>query len=145
MKKLIAILSLALAFILPAGVRAQSAVDKEYVEAVREYMDVTNSRETMVTSLVQTYKTMGLPISNVEAMTEEIADAIWDDNIEVTAKVMQEYFTLDELKEIINFNKTAVGQKLARYQPEVVLRAQQALTEKCLGTIQNILMKYINN
>lgn len=144
MKKLMTILGVALVMMLTAiNSNAQSS-NNAYEKAVAEFMEVSNAKATMESTLIQSYQQMGLPISNLQEMVNELLDTIWTKYISAEAKIMQEYYTLDELNEIIAFYKTPVGQKFAANSPAVAQKsAQIMMTQDFMGPMQQVIMKYM--
>lgn len=144
MKKLLNIFGVALMMMLATvNANAQSG-NSAYEKVVAEYMDVTNAKATMVSTMVQSYQQMGLPISNLQGMVNELIETIWDKYITAETKILQQYYSLDDLKEIIAFYKTPVGKKFAANSPEVAQKsAQIMMTPEFMGPMQQIIMKYM--
>ena len=129
-----------------SGCLAMSAQEptKEYKDAVEEYLHVTNTKETVTYSLIQTYSSMGMPVKNINEMTVDIINAIWPDYIVDMSGVMSQFFSLDDMKEIIRFYKTPVGMKLAKYSPEVAEKTTKIMMkDKYQSVIRDVIMKYI--
>ena len=118
------------------------AQDRQYVEAVKEYLEVSNAKQTMITTLVETYESMKLPVTNVGDMTREIIEVIWPGYTEDMAKVMYKYYTIDDLRQIIDFYKTPAGRKFAEYSPAAAKEATQMMS-KYAGQIQTVVSKYL--
>lgn len=120
------------------------AASKEYQNTVAEYLKATNAKETIILTLVQTYKGMSLPVSDVQGMTEDIINTIWSDYIVDSANIMEQYYSLDDLKEVIKFYQTPVGKKFAKYSPEVAEKTSKIMMgQNYVNTIQKVMMKYI--
>ena len=144
MKKLMTILAVAVVLMVAGGNSYAQAANDAFEKAVAEYMEVTNARTTMVNTLVQAYQAMNLPVTNVEAMTNELLDSIWDKYIMAEAKIMQEYYSLEDLKEIIAFYRTPVGKKFAACSPEVAQKSAQIMMgQEFQGPMQQIILKYM--
>ena len=144
MKKLMTILGVALVMMLATFNADAQSGNNAYEKAVAEFMEVSNAKATMESTLIQSYQQMGLPISNLQKMVTELLDTIWPKYISAEAKIMQEYYTLDELNEIIAFYKTPVGKKFAANSPEVAQKsAQIRTTPDFMGPMQQVIMKYM--
>ena len=140
MKKIILLFSLVLSSIV-----SHAQVGSGYEKAVVDFMEVTNAKETTTTALVSMYQNMNLPISNMQGMCEEIVDTMWPKMISGYTKIMQEYYTLDELKDIIAFYRTPAGKKFAKYNPEVVQKAMEfSMSSEMVSQIEPIIRKYAN-
>ena len=144
MKKLMTILGVAFVMMLATFNADAQSGNNAYEKAVAEFMEVSNAKATMESTLIQSYQQMGLPISNIQKMVTELLDTIWPKYISAEAKIMQEYYTLDELNEIIAFYKTPVGKKFAANGPEVAQKSAQIMTTPdFMGPMQQVIMKYM--
>ena len=142
-KSLLLLIVAACAFLVSP--RAQAQTTKDYEKAVAEYLEVSNTQQTLYESIVQSYRAMNLPLTNVEEATNEILRTIWPDYIKSMAKIMQKYYSIDEMYSIIEFYKTPVGAKLAKFAPAVAQDASQIMLQSdMMDKIQNVLFKYIS-
>lgn len=117
-----------------------------YKKAVIEFMEVTNAKESTFMTLHATCKNMNLQFDNMDKMCEEIVEAIWPNIINGHTTILQEYFTLNELNEIINFYKTPTGKKFAKYNPEIVQKAMESgMSSEVIDSMHPILLKYVKN
>lgn len=140
MKKLIIFFSLIISSFI---VHAQAG--SGYEKAVIDFMEVTNAKETTTTALVSMYQNMNLPVSNMQGLCDEIVETMWPKMINGYTKIMQEYYTLDELKEIIAFYRTPAGKKFAKYNPEIVQKAMDfSMSAEMVGQIETIIRNYVN-
>lgn len=122
-------------------VKAQS---KDYENAVGEYLSLTNTKKTVEITLVQTYNSMGLPVNNMEGMVNEMLDSIWSEYIKESAKVMGQYFSLDDLNEINAFYKTPVGVKFGKAAPEIANELSKIMMQSFfINKMESVIMKYI--
>lgn len=117
---------------------------REYVQLVKEYMQAANTKETLIATIAESYKSMNLPVKNVNALAREIIDTIWDRYIEEEAKILQEYYSAQQLRKIIDFYKTPEGLLLAKYSPQIAIEGTKMMETKFLSEIQSIIMKNIN-
>ena len=139
MKKLILLFCIAFTCLI-----SSAQTNKEYEKAVMEYLEVTNTKETAVSGLVAVYQGMNLGVKDLQGMSEEIVDAMWPIMIKGYIPIMQQYYTLDDLKAIIAFYKTPAGKKLAKYNPEVAQKAMElSTTPEMINAIQPIIFKYL--
>lgn len=144
MKKLMTILGVALVMMFATVNADAQSSNNAYEKAVAEFMEVSNAKAAMKSTLIQSYQQMGLPFSNIPGMVNELVDTIWPMYISAEAKIMQEYYTLDELNEIIAFYKTPAGSKFAANSPEVAEKsAQIMLTSEFMEPMQRVIMKYM--
>ena len=144
MKKLMTILGVAFVMMFATVNADAQSSNNAYEKAVAEYMEVSNAKAAMESTLIQSYQQMSLPISNIPGMVNELIDTIWPMYISEEAKIMQEYYTLDDLNEIIAFYKTPVGSKFAANSPEVAEKsAQIMMTSEFMGPMQRVIMKYM--
>ncbi|MCH5224253.1 MAG: DUF2059 domain-containing protein [Muribaculaceae bacterium] len=141
MKKLVFLFVLVLGLTMTPMAGAQQT---EYEKCVSEYLAVTNTKATVVTTLMQTYTSMGMQVKDMNGMVNEMMDAIWPDYTEEMAKIMSEYYSIEELNEIIKFYKSPVGKKFAEYSPEVTQKVSKIMMQpKFLTPMQNVIMKYM--
>lgn len=68
------------------------------------------------------------------------------ETIKQLAQLYAQYFTLDEMQELINFYKTPLGQKLIKSNSEIMLKSQQIgmnLLKKHQREYMEVVKKYI--
>ena len=117
-----------------------------YESAVIDFMEVTNAKETTITGLESMYQNMNLQVDEMHKMCEEIVEAMWPSMIKWYTTIMQEYYTLNELKEIIYFYKTPSGRKFAKYNPEIIQKAMGfSMSSDIENLVLPIFLKYVNN
>ena len=117
-----------------------------YERAVIDFMEVTNAKETTVIGMESMYQNMSLQVNNMHQMCEEIVEAMWPSIIKGYTTIMKEYYTLNELNEIIHFYRSPAGRKFAKYNPEVVQNAMGfCMSSEMVNLIQPIILKYANN
>lgn len=144
MKKIFLIFGFALC-ILFASQGANAQTNSDYEKAVAEYMKAANIRETVYVGIVEGYTAMNMPISNMEAVANEILDSFWPEYISGMAEILKNYYTLEELNAIIDFYKSPVGAKFAKYSPQITQDASKIMMQpEILEKIQRILMQHLN-
>ena len=116
-----------------------------YEKAVIDFMDVTNSKETMVTTIATMYQNMNIPVSNMQVMCEEIVNMMWPTMIKGYTEIMRQYYSLDDLNAIIAFYKTSAGKKFAKYNPIVAQKVMDySYNTDIVSKIQEIILRYVN-
>ena len=147
MKKLISfngVLIPMLLFLFGCTTITAQAASKEYQDAVAEYLEVTNTKETTIITVSQAYKNMNLPIDDIDAVSMEIINTLWSDYVVDVANVFEQYYTLSEIREITKFYNTPLGKKFAKYSPIAAEQTSKIMMgQEYLSTIQSILMKHI--
>lgn len=140
MKRLFLSVSFVLAFLMGS---AQTGGD--YENAVREFLEVTNAKETSTVAMLTMYQNMNLPVSDLQGMCEEMVDAMWPKTVEEYNVILSEYYTLEELEAIISFYKSPAGQKLVKYNPEIMQKAMNfGASPEIMVILQPILMKHLD-
>ena len=139
-----AILALLVGLAVPAGAQEVSASHRQAALDLMEQTDVEGTMQTSIDEMLgQQIKASPeiAPFEDVlrDFMAEHLSfDAVRDDLVELYV----EAFTEDELREIIAFNETPVGQKAIRMTPMIMVEAmrigQQAVEEN-----QDVLVRQI--
>ena len=106
-----------------------------YTQMIRQWMEITNfakqSSEIVTGTLIEDIKKNHKLKDAVGP--EMIADLkqyfyelfISDEMAKNIAIVYSQYFTLDEMVELINLYKTPIAQKLVKVNPDIAIRSQQ--------------------
>ena len=116
-EKIIKSLVVALIMMFASNITIQAQnPSREYVQLVKEYMQAANTKETLIATIAESYKSMNLPVKNVNALA----------------------------REIIDFYKTPEGLLLAKYSPQIAIEGTKMMETKFLSEIQSIIMKNIN-
>ncbi len=138
----IAPLFLVLATSLATAPRAQEtasgdASESEKRAAIRELIEVSQQRQ-LVLQMQQALESRVLPNMDGVAGSREDASAIIHeeltatasdmigDLVEVSADVWGRHFTIDEIRELTEFYRTPLGQKLLEKQPLIMQEGMQA-------------------
>ncbi len=133
-------------FLLVIPFLANAQTGHGYERAVIDFMEVTNAKETTISGLESMYQNMNLQVSNLHQMCTEVVETMWPRMIKGYTVIMQEYYTLNELNEIICFYKTPAGRKFARYNPVVVQKVMEfSMSSEMVNLIQPIILKYVDN
>lgn len=134
----IACMVLAMAMVSPAG--AQKKLDEpataEAVSRAKELLVAMGSMKqfdivivTMSRGLAEAFKRQapdkGKEIDEVMALMVSKFNARKEEVLTMVAPLYAEKFSVDEMTEIGNFYKTAIGQKLIAAQPEIIQRSMQ--------------------
>lgn len=145
MKKLV--LSLAMAIAMLASLTAcsdpKAQSNDPYQNEVEKMLELSNSRETMVTTMTATYTNLRLPINDVEGLSKAIVDGIWDEYIVECVPIFKKYYTLDDLKALNEFYSTPTGKKLAENTPKIAAECATMTAEKLTPKIQEIVIDYM--
>lgn len=127
-----------------------------YTQMIRQWVDVTrfakNAAEVAAGKLkldmqndprLQKIVTPAF-IADLEQFFYELF--ISPETIKQLAQLYAQYFTLDEMQELINFYKTPLGQKLIKSNSEIMLKSQQIgmnLLKKHQREYMEVVKKYI--
>ncbi len=79
-----------------SGAKAQS--NDPYRNEVEKMLELTKTKEFMVTAITTTYTNMRLPIDDIAGMSKAIVDGIWDDYVNECIPIYQKHYTIDDLK-----------------------------------------------
>lgn len=150
MKKLFFLVAM-YAFALFAGVSPISAqnpdLTKEYKETLQKILDVSGASSMVDNILPQLMS--GLKQSHLqqdETYWKEFA-ATWKQKIqdkvmEIYVPIYQRYLTLDELKEVVTFYESPVGQKLGKTAPVIMTEAMPSIQQLTMEMVREIMQKY---
>lgn len=113
-----------------------------------ELFETQNTRETLVDALELQYNGMQqsgqLNLDDVHAMSEELVDAIYDRLKEVTVNFYSENYTNDEIKALIEFYKSPVGQKTLKLTAKASSITTAVTQEpEMVGKMSSIVMKHM--
>lgn len=143
MKKLFQILTLA--FILATAsfsAKAQTP-NPDYKALVSELLDLTKVRQMTEETLTATYNNMGLKFTiPTSQVVNEMFGSIWDKWIDDYTVIYSKYYTIDELKQLCDFYKTPLGEKVTKSTPELN-RDALPMMQKYQSDFTTILTKYI--
>lgn len=126
MKKVIAILTFSIAvFSFSFG-----QVNDDYSKTLKEMYKVSGSEESYQAAIQQMFAIFKQQKTNVddEFWTEfenEFSKTSINDLVDMLAPVYIKYLTLEDLKEIIRFYQTPVGQKFAKSTPLIMQESMQ--------------------
>ncbi len=146
MKKAFLSLAMLIAMIasLTACSDAKAQSNDPYQNEIEKMLELTNAREVMVTTMVNLYTNMHLPVCDINGLSEAIVDGIWDDYVtECVVPVYKKYFSFDEVKALNDFYGTPLGEKLAKNNSQIINECSQLTSEKLTGRIQDIVMDYL--
>lgn len=89
------------------------------------------------------FNNMGLKFSAPTAqVVKDILDSIWDKYMEEYAALYAKYYTLEEVRQLSDFYKTPLGEKLTKYHP-MITRESMSIMQKFQPDITSILTRYI--
>ena len=99
--------------------------EKEYRDALTTMFEVSGSEETFQAAISQMVDLFKQQYSEVDKKTwneleKEFKKTSIEDLVELLIPVYQKYLTLDDLKDLITFYKTPVGQKYAEKTPLIM-------------------------
>ncbi len=91
-----------------------SGITQEYRTAVRSLLNVTGFGNTMRDNLTATYAQMGLQGQYVDDIVNELVEKMPEKMVDIYAK----YFTLDEIKQLMEVNSNEVQVKVRSMQAQ---------------------------
>ena len=143
MKKLFYILTLAIILAsVSLSAKAQTP-SPAYKALVRELLDLSNMRQSTEETVTAGFNNMGLKFNvPTSQVVNDLLDSIWDKYIDECVALYAKYYTLEEVRQLSEFYKTPLGQKLTKYHP-VITRESMAIMQKFQPDLTAILTKYI--
>ncbi|RXE69803.1 DUF2059 domain-containing protein [Muribaculaceae bacterium Isolate-002 (NCI)] len=145
MKKVILSLTMVIAMLASltacSGAKAQS--NDPYRNEVEKMLELTKTKEFMVTAITTTYTNMRLPIDDIAGMSKAIVDGIWDDYVNECIPIYQKHYTIDDLKGLNEFYSTPLGKKLAESTSEIMTETATMTQTKLTPKIQEIITDYM--
>lgn len=143
MKKIFQILVANIVFATVAFSANAQTLPSGYREAVSELYAVTHMRELSEETATIAYDSMGLEFTiPTSEVVHEMYDSIWDKALDDYAQIYAKYYTLEELRELCEFYKTPLGEKVNKCNP-AVNREKLSVMDKYMQEITPILQKYI--
>lgn len=143
MKKLFSILAAVMIIAAASFSATAQKVSPAYKEAVNEVMTLTKTRQIVEETLTSTYNNMGLKFTIPTSQVINIMfDSLWDKMLDDYSVIYSKYYTLDELKQLCDFYKTPLGEKVTNCTPEIN-RDALPIMQKYNGDITKILSKYL--
>jgi hypothetical protein len=126
MKKIISILVVSFAFIAFSFGQAE----KEYARTLKEMFEVSGTEESYQAAIKQMMAMFRQQSPNVEAVVwdefeQEFSKTSINDLVEMLVPVYRKYMTEEDLKEMIKFYQTPVGQKFAKSTPLIMQESMQ--------------------
>jgi uncharacterized protein len=126
MKKIISILALSLAFIAFSFGQAE----KDYSKTLKEMFKVSGTEESYQAAIKQMMVMFKQQSPNVDAaiwdeFEKEFSKTSINDLVEMLVPVYSKYMTEEDLKEMIKFYQTPVGQKFAKSTPLIMQESMQ--------------------
>ncbi len=144
MKKIISIIAL----LIVATTGITKAQDAALVAEVKKCIELQNMRGNLVESTKSQYeavaKTGQVAFDDVNALSNEMVDVIWEKLNEKVIAFYCENYTLDEMKALNAFIETPVGQKNIKLAPQLnalSFQVQQDPTNAVF--MQTIMAKHI--
>lgn len=120
-------------------------VTPAYTASVKQIVEMTGGKETIVNVTAPAYAQMGLMSeSTARVAVNEWLAASWDDIIDIYTQVYVKYFTQEDLNNIIAFYNTPSGKKFAIHSTDFATEAQTLMLSnpKVVNSLQTIIMKY---
>ena len=118
--------------------KAQSA--DPYQNEIAKMLELSNARETMMTTMTTMWTNMHLPIDDKDALAEAVVDG---DYIVECAAIYRKYFTLDELKAMNEFYESPLGQKMTKNNVQIITECSKVVSDKFAGRIQEIISEHM--
>ncbi|MBR1688964.1 MAG: DUF2059 domain-containing protein [Prevotella sp.] len=145
MKKSLMMLALLVAFC--TGGRAQT-ISEEYKAEVMRAMNLqrTNEifKETMRLQMMTLVNQGTLSYNSLDNIVDEVANVVVPALMERQAEIYNQYFTLDELRQLNAYLSSPIGQKMVQMTP-VLSTEGAAVTQRpeIVQRIQAIVARYI--
>lgn len=122
------ILSFLLVLVTPVFLNAQ---DNEYRQLLSKYFEVSGSKKTFEVAITQTIQTMrtqtvGLDEEAWNELEKEFLSTSIDDLVEILVPIYKNHLSTDDLRGIIDFYESPVGQKLAEKTPFITQESMQS-------------------
>lgn len=142
MKRIIFMLALVL---MACNVFAQDAAFKKEVEKT---IELTNLKATLSEAMRIQYQQLvdagTVKLDDVQATSDECAEAMLPKMKEFMLEVYYENYTLNEMKEYNKFLSTPLGQKMVAVTPKIT-NATTKLSQdpEILGKLQSVLLKHL--
>ena len=124
----VSILSFVLVLATPFVLQAQ---DNEYNQLLSRYFEVSGSKETFEVAIKQTIQTMrtqtaGLDDKAWNELEKEFLSTSIDDLVEILVPIYIKHLSAEDLKGVIAFYESPVGQKLAEKTPFITQESMQS-------------------
>lgn len=108
-----------------------NAQDTEYKQLLSRYFEVSGSKETFEVAIKQTIQTMqtqtvGLDEEAWNELEKEFLSTSIDDLVDILVPIYTKHLSVADLKGIIKFYESPVGQKLAEKTPFITQESMQS-------------------
>ena len=149
MRKLFVLFAMSIAVIgsycsFTACSNASAQSSDPYQNEITKMLELTKARETMMTTMVNMWTNMHLPIDDMDELAEAVLDGIWEDYVVDCAAVYRKYFTLDEIKELNKFYESPIGKKISEHNSQIVTECSKVVSDKYTGRIQEIISEHMS-
>jgi hypothetical protein len=150
MRKLILAAALLLCAAVPAT--AQDEPSPGEMEAVREFLDVMRMRENMALTMeAMLGNGLGddMPPGFTDVMRTFFAEHLRYENLEPGfIRMYTDLFTEEELRALVAFYRTPVGQRMVELTPEIAVRTQQItseIMEEAMPELMELMMRELED
>ena len=118
-------------------------VSQDYRETISELFSITNMRDISEETVTITYDKMGLEFSvPTSQVVNEMFDSFWNDVLDKYAVIYAKYYTLEELRQLCEFYKTPLGEKVNKINP-IINRDKLSVIDEYLPEATSVLKKYL--
>jgi|GEM_PF-6893613 hypothetical protein len=135
MKKIIAIFIVLAAWLVPA---MGQTVPAEYKAEVEKILEATNTKPTLVQTLRDTWKSLGIP--NSDNLATAVVDDLWPDLVNDYTEEYYRHLDLTDMQNISKFYSTPTGKKLGAALPAINANVMKTVQTKYMTRIQRLLM-----
>lgn len=109
---------------------AQNTVNNEYKEAIGEMLKLSGSMAAMdqivpqmITMVKQTASSV--PDSFWDGFVTKYKSKLGDKLVELYTPIYAKYYSLDDIKQLIDFYRTPIGKKLGETTPKIMIEGMQ--------------------
>lgn len=130
MKKLFTTLAVFIVFTSILFGQSSTETNDDYKEILEKMFEVSGNEKAYQAAINQMFSMFKQQYTSVSeeswnALEEEFKNTSIDELVELFIPVYQKYFTIDDIKEIIKFYESPIGQKLAMNTPLITQESMQ--------------------
>lgn len=130
MKKLFTTLTVFIVFTSILFGQSSTESNDDYKEILEKMFEVSGNEKAYQAAINQMFSMFKQQYTSVSeeswnALEEEFKNTSIDELVELFIPVYQKYFTIDDIKEIIKFYESPIGQKLAMKTPLITQESMQ--------------------
>ncbi|MFW6223179.1 MAG: DUF2059 domain-containing protein [Bacteroidota bacterium] len=133
-------------FVLVFSTSMVQAQEDAFADDIMKFLQINGSKATFqvtIKQMMQQFQTMApdLTVEQWQTIEEEVINPSYDDLQEKFIPIYKKHFTHEEIKKLIDFYQTDLGEKLASKQPVISGEAMQIAQAWGMELGQNIQLK----